>query len=116
MLNPASVCVPAALSLDSDEFQGMSGSLGIIFKAIDERITNLEGMFHLCEAGAPSEMSSAVFKSTSMNVRERLGQVAFGMVRFHRIHVESMCLTSALVPILVRRIPARPHQQHQSLV
>ncbi|KAJ7869275.1 hypothetical protein B0H14DRAFT_2571888 [Mycena olivaceomarginata] len=49
--------------LDPDEFQDRSKSLAIVFKAADERTSTLE----------------AVFKSTSTDVRDRLGQVAFGM-------------------------------------
>ncbi|KAJ6594849.1 hypothetical protein B0H19DRAFT_1096915 [Mycena capillaripes] len=49
--------------LDVDEFDVMSGSLAIVFKAVDERTNNLE----------------AIFKATSTNITDRLGQVAFGM-------------------------------------
>jgi hypothetical protein len=38
--------------LDSDEFTGMSGSLAIIFQAVDERTTTLEGMGLLPKIGA----------------------------------------------------------------
>ncbi|KAJ7226930.1 hypothetical protein GGX14DRAFT_347151, partial [Mycena pura] len=51
--------------LDESEFDMMSTSLAIVFKAVDERIKDLE----------------KVFKSHSLNVTERLGQFAFGMVR-----------------------------------
>ncbi|KAJ7657340.1 hypothetical protein DFH06DRAFT_991084, partial [Mycena polygramma] len=49
--------------LDTEEFEQMSTSLGIVFKVVDERTNNLE----------------AIFKATSMNVKEHLGHVAFGM-------------------------------------
>ncbi|KAJ7162376.1 hypothetical protein C8R46DRAFT_904554 [Mycena filopes] len=49
--------------LHETEFEIMSGSLATIFKAVDERTGNLE----------------AIFKATSMNVKEHLGHFAFGM-------------------------------------
>ncbi|KAJ7090797.1 hypothetical protein B0H15DRAFT_836939 [Mycena belliarum] len=49
--------------LDEGEFDVMATSLATIFKAVDERTQNLE----------------AIFKSTSLNVKERLGHFAFGM-------------------------------------
>ncbi|CAK5270944.1 unnamed protein product [Mycena citricolor] len=49
--------------LDDGEFDTMTGSLGVIFEAVDERMANLE----------------AVFKSNSSNVNERFDRFAFGM-------------------------------------
>ncbi|CAK5271410.1 unnamed protein product [Mycena citricolor] len=49
--------------LDDSEFDTMTGSLGVIFEAVDERVANLE----------------AVFKSNFSNVNERFGRFAFGM-------------------------------------
>ncbi|CAK5271846.1 unnamed protein product [Mycena citricolor] len=49
--------------LDDGDFDTMTGSLGVIFKAVDERVANLE----------------AVFKSNFSNVNERFGGFAFGM-------------------------------------
>ncbi|KAJ7457844.1 hypothetical protein FB451DRAFT_1509189 [Mycena latifolia] len=49
--------------LDEGEFDVMTNSLTTVFKAVDERTQNL----------------AAIFQSTSMNVKERLGHFAFGM-------------------------------------
>ncbi|KAJ6530320.1 hypothetical protein B0H19DRAFT_482579 [Mycena capillaripes] len=58
--------------LYTDEFEFMSGSLATVFKAVDERTNNLE----------------AVFRSTSGNVKERLGQIAFGMFQLQMAYSE----------------------------
>ncbi|KAJ7230020.1 hypothetical protein GGX14DRAFT_581900 [Mycena pura] len=49
--------------LDETEFSKMRTSLATVFKAVDERTKNLE----------------AIFKSNSLDVRDRLGNFAFGM-------------------------------------
>ncbi|KAJ6573432.1 hypothetical protein DFH09DRAFT_916098 [Mycena vulgaris] len=52
--------------LDEGEFDVMSTSLATVFKAVDERTKNL----------------AAVLNSTSMNVKDRLGHFAFGMLTY----------------------------------
>ncbi|KAJ7151760.1 hypothetical protein C8R43DRAFT_886602, partial [Mycena crocata] len=52
--------------LDSAEFDMMAASIATVFKAVDERTKNLE----------------AIFKSTSIDVKDRLGNFAFGMLTY----------------------------------
>lgn len=72
--------------LDTEELSTLNESLVSILVSIDSRIQNLEGILYPLSIISHELTTAGIFKQTHIDVQARLGNFAFGIVRFCIFH------------------------------